>query len=113
MPGAELTFHTQPLWQWRTAPLEFDGALGSCAYFNEARSDHPGHSYGQQVEIFDTIATRNPNFMLWLGDPIYLRPNDVFSSKGIASRYRHVRSFPSLQNLLRSTHHVAIWDDHD
>lgn len=109
----ELTFHTQPLWQWRTDPPDFDVVVGSCAYINDGRSDRPGEPYGKGFEIFDTMAARKPAFMLWLGDHIYLRPTDVFSLAGIASRYRHVRSFASLQPLLRSTHHVAIWDDHD
>ena len=69
--------------------------------------------FGGGFGIFDTIASHKPAFMLWLGDQIYLRETDIHSPTGIAYRYRHMRSFPPLQNLLRSTHHVAIWDDHD
>ena len=109
----DLTFHTQPFWQWRTSPPDFNVIVGSCAYINDSRSDRPGKAYGGGFEIFDTIASRKPAFMLWLGDHIYLRETDVHGPTGIAYRYRHVRKFPSLQRLLRSTHHVAIWDDHD
>lgn len=110
---SDLTFHTQPFWQWRTSPPDFEVTVGSCAYINDPPSDRPGESYGVGFEIFDSIATRNPAFMLWLGDHIYLRETDIYGPTGIAHRYRHVRKFPALQNLLRGTHHVAIWDDHD
>ena len=109
----DLTFHTQPHWKGRTSPPDFEVIVGSCSYINDSRSDGPGNAYGGGFEIFDTIAARKPKFMLWLGDHIYLRETDVYSPTGIAYRYRHVRKFPPLQKLLRGTHHVAIWDDHD
>ena len=51
--------------------------------------------------------------MLWLGDNTYLRESDWNSRTGIVHRYSHTRSLPELQPLLGSTHHYAIWDDHD
>jgi alkaline phosphatase D len=51
--------------------------------------------------------------MLWLGDNVYLREVDWWSRTGIMYRYTHTRSLPELQPLLGSTHHYAIWDDHD
>ena len=51
--------------------------------------------------------------MLWLGDNTYLRESDWNSRTGILHRYSHTRSLPELQPLLASTHHYAIWDDHD
>jgi len=108
-----LTFHTQPLWQWRNPPPNFEVVVGSCAYINETPFDRPGMHYGGAFEIFNTIASRHPAFMLWLGDSLYLREVDFLSPQGLAYRYRHTRSFPPLQKLLQSTHHVAIWDDHD
>lgn len=112
-PLAGLQFHTQPLWQWRGDPPVFEVALGSCAYINEAAYDRPGAPYGGHYEIFAAIAARRPAFMLWLGDNIYLREPDLHSPDGIAYRYRHARGTPELQALLRGTHHLAIWDDHD
>ena len=44
----DLTFQTQPLWQWRTDPPAFKFALGSCAYINETRFDRPGKPYGSE-----------------------------------------------------------------
>jgi alkaline phosphatase D len=51
--------------------------------------------------------------MLWLGDNTYLREVDWFTRTGFIHRYTHSRSLPELQPLLASTHHYAIWDDHD
>ncbi|MBL7982725.1 MAG: alkaline phosphatase family protein [Flavobacteriales bacterium] len=111
--GQPLTFHTQPLWRHRTDPPPFTMAIGSCAYINEPAYDRPGRAYGGEYVIFDAIADKKPDVMLWLGDNIYLREPDWGSRSGYLHRYTHARSTPELQRLLRSTHHYAIWDDHD
>lgn len=111
--GQPLIFRTQPLWRHRTEPPAFTLALGSCAYINEPVYDRPGKPYGGDLGIYDAIADQKPDLMLWLGDNIYLREPDWGSRTGFLHRYTHTRSAPELQRLLRSTHHYAIWDDHD
>jgi alkaline phosphatase D len=59
------------------------------------------------------IHRTDPDLMLWLGDNTYLREADWNSWTGILHRYTHTRALPELQPLLGSTHHYAIWDDHD
>lgn len=108
-----LFFQTQSLWQYRTDPPTLRVALGSCAYINEPDYDRPGNQYGSNYGIFDAIAAKKPDAMLWLGDNIYLREYDYLTYKGYLHRYNHTRQTEELQNLLRSTHHYAIWDDHD
>jgi alkaline phosphatase D len=108
-----LTFKTQELWQFRKDPADFTIATGSCAYINEPPYDRPGKKYGSDYKIFEKIADANPDMMLWLGDNIYLREVDWFTRTGILKRYTHMRAVPELQRLLASTHHYAIWDDHD
>jgi len=108
-----LEFQTQPLWQWRTDPPDFTIAVGSCYYANEEQYDRPGRGYGSNYEIFKAIHAKRPDLMLWLGDNIYLREPDWNTREGIFHRYTHARSLPELQPLLASTHHYAIWDDHD
>ena len=108
-----LLFHTQPLWKFRTDPPSFTMAMGSCAYLNETAYDRPGKPYGSDTGIFDRIADQKPDLMLWLGDNVYLREPDWGTWTGFLHRYTHTRSHPALQRLLRSTHHYAIWDDHD
>ncbi len=106
-------FQTQSLWQWRTDPPTFKVATGSCAYVNEDPYDRPGKPYGGDYQIFTSIHQQRPDAMLWLGDNTYLREVDWFSRTGFIHRYTHTRSLPELQPLLASTHHYAIWDDHD
>jgi len=111
--GQALNFSTQPLWKFRTDPPEFTVAMGSCVYINEPDYDRPGNPYGSGYEIFNSIADKKPDLMLWLGDNIYLREPDWGTRTGFLHRYTHSRSTPEMQRLLRSTHHYAIWDDHD
>lgn len=111
--ASPLYFKTQSQWRWYRNIPEFNVILGSCAIIEDASTDPPGSSWGSHYQIFDTIARRAPDLMLWLGDNIYLRNTDYTSPAGMAYRYRQVRSFEPLQGLLNSTHHVATWDDHD
>jgi alkaline phosphatase D len=106
-------FKTQALWQWRTDPPAVKFAVGSCTYTNEPVYDRPGKPYGGNYEIFSAIYKEQPEMMLWTGDNIYLREVDWYSWTGILKRYTHYRSLPEIQPLLASTHHYAIWDDHD
>lgn len=108
-----LEFNTQPIWKWRTDPPDFTLAAGSCAYINESPYDRPGPGYGDKYQIFTSIHQIRPDLMLWLGDNVYLREPDWYSRTGILHRYTHTRSLPELQPLLASTHHYAIWDDHE
>jgi len=108
-----LRFRTQPIWKHRTDPPPFTFALGSCAYINEPAYDRPGKPYGDSLVIFNSIADKKPDLMIWLGDNIYLREPDWGSRTGFLHRYTHTRATPEMQRLLRGTAHCAIWDDHD
>ncbi len=109
----ETIFSTQKIWKWRDDPPDFSFLIGSCAYINETRFDRPGKPYGDKFEIFNAMADHKVNFMIWLGDNIYFREPDWNSWTGIIQRYTHDRAIPELQRFLASTHHYAIWDDHD
>ncbi len=109
----KLKFESQALWLWRSDPPDFSFATGSCAYINEEKYDRPGKPYGGDYQIFEDIYKKTPNFMLWLGDNVYLREADWHSKKGILHRYTHTRSLAEMQAMLGSMHHYAIWDDHD
>lgn len=108
-----LEFQTQKLWQWRTDPPEIKFAIASCFYVNETQYDRPGKLYGGNYEILNVIYEKQPEFMVWMGDDIYLREVDWNARSSILKRYTHTRSLPELQPLLASTHHYATWDDHD
>jgi alkaline phosphatase D len=106
-------FRTPPIWKWRTDPPEFTMLTGSCAYINQPEYDRSGKPYGSDYKIFGPMATQKADFMVWLGDNLYLREPDWNTWTGILKRYTHTRSLNELQPFLASTQHYAIWDDHD
>jgi len=108
-----LRFQTQPLWEWRTDPPSFTFAVGSCAYINEPVYDRPGEPYGGDYRIFEAIAARNPDGMLWMGDNVYYREVDWATPAMMRDRYAHTRETPQMQALFGHTHNYATWDDHD
>ena len=109
----ETSFSSKKLWQWREEAPDFTIALGSCSYIGEEALDRPGKSYGSNYFIFESIAKKNPDIMLWGGDNIYLREADWDSQTGIYHRYSHSRKIKEMQSLLAKTQNFAIWDDHD
>lgn len=112
LPYATL-FSTPPIWRWRSNPPDFTMLTGSCAYINQPEYDRSGKPYGGDYRIFNHMADRKADLMLWLGDNLYLREPDWNSWTGIVKRYTHTRSLLELQLFLASTQHYAIWDDHD
>ncbi|MCB0795695.1 MAG: alkaline phosphatase family protein [Flavobacteriales bacterium] len=108
-----LRFETQQQWRYRSDPPDVTIALGSCAYINETAHDRPGTPFGGDYQIFDAIASKSPDMMIWAGDNVYLRDPDWGSWSGYLHRYTHARSLQEIQGLLRSTKHYATWDDHD
>lgn len=111
------SFQSQKMWRHRTKAEEdvpgFRIAIGSCAYINDKDYDRPGDPYGGGYEIFRSIAAQKPDAMIWLGDNVYYREADWLNETAMRYRYAHTRSLPEMQELLASTHHYAIWDDHD
>lgn len=106
-------FQTQTIWKWRGNPPDFTMLTGSCAYINQTEHDRPGNPYGGDYRIFENMAKHQADFMVWLGDNVYLREPDWNTKTGIHRRYTHSRSIKELQPLLATMHHYAIWDDHD
>ncbi len=109
----QTTFQSQKIWKWRTEPPDFSFVMGSGTYINEKKYDRPGKGYGDGYQIFNSMLKLKPDFMIWLGDNIYLREPDWNSKTGIFHRYTHTRSLPEMQAFLASTHNYAILDDHD
>ncbi|AVR88029.1 alkaline phosphatase D family protein [Thauera aromatica] len=99
------------------APRELLIATGSCNYVPDPPYVLTPDSFGAGFEIFDTVAARRPDLMLWLGDSIYYRDDDFAPADQAAARMHRrwaaTRRFAPLQRLLRTGQHVAIWDDHD
>jgi len=87
---------------------DFTFTLGSCLWVNDPTGG-PGGDY----ELLDALAAENADFMLWLGDNVYLRDNDWDSETAMRARYSHTRAFGRLRPLLATRANFAIWDDHD
>ena len=104
---------TQPSWTSPGDAPDLTIAIGSCFFAADPDARPSKHDYGGGFEIFRTIAAKEPDLMLWLGDNLYLQPPDLVDASAMASRYRRQRAFPGLQALLTATNHLAIWDDHD
>jgi alkaline phosphatase D len=103
---------TQPYWRKPADARDITIAIGSCFFLSDP--DPPWRStYGSGFEIFDAIAARRPDLMVWMGDNLYFQAADELDPQSMASRYRRQRSFAPLQALLTATSHVATWDDHD
>lgn len=111
--GYPFEFQSQALWQWRTDPPAIKFIAGSCSYVADSAYDRPGKPYGGNYEIWNAIAAQDADFMVWLGDNMYLREADWNTWRGILYRYTFARSLPQLQPVLAGMHHYATWDDHD
>ena len=104
---------TTPRYVDKDSLRNFSFAFGSCTYINEKQYDRDGEPFGKALNIINSIEKKHPNFMLWLGDNIYLRKGEWSSKTGIYRRYTNFKSHPALQSFWKSMPHYAIWDDHD
>jgi len=125
-PGARATYtiegdgdrregalRAQPYWTSNEAAPDITIAIGSCFFLASAEAPWSRSTYGGGYEIFDAIADKAPDLMLWLGDNLYFEPPDELDPTSMSMRYRRQRALPALQRLLTTAPHLAIWDDHD
>lgn len=107
-----LSFFTQPE---GLTTFDFRMSTGSCVYINDksTREDRRLLKWGGKYQTLDYLAETDPDYMLWLGDNIYLREGEWNSREGYYYRYTHTRKQPEMQAILRGAHHIATWDDHD
>jgi alkaline phosphatase D len=112
-----LTFRAKSQWEWRGDPPVVRFLVGSCSYINDPPYDRPTGPnrppYGASPEIFRNMAKHGGDFMLWLGDNLYLREQDWSSRYGIFYRYSADRRAEAVQPLLAAMHHYGTWDDHE
>ncbi|MBE7490157.1 MAG: alkaline phosphatase family protein [Planctomycetes bacterium] len=87
---------------------DFAFTFGSCLWVNDG-----AHGPGGDFELLDALAAEKADFMLWLGDNVYLRDGDWNSEGAMRARYSHTRAFHRLRGLMASRANFAIWDDHD
>ena len=125
-PGARATYaidgdgerregavRAQPYWTAGENAPDITIAIGSCFFLAAAEAPWNASTYGGGYEIFDAIAAKAPDVMVWMGDNLYFQPPDELDPASMAARYRRQRANPSLQRLLVAAPQLAIWDDHD
>lgn len=87
--------------------------IGSCAYIGKGFSKvyRPWNANG----IYSKMAKEDADYMLWMGDNIYLVLNhDMKNSQSIYKRYVGVRNTRQLNDFLTcGIEHYSTWDDHD
>jgi Phosphodiesterase/alkaline phosphatase D len=103
----------QPYWTAGENPPDITIAIGSCFFLAAAEPPWNASTYGGGYEIFDAIAAKAPDLMVWMGDNLYFQPPDELDPASMAARYRRQRALPALSRLLVSAPQLAIWDDHD
>ena len=87
---------------------DFSFLTGSCAYQYSV-----GHAKFVREDIFEEMSTETAEFMLWLGDQIYL-PNTNLDRKKTLHTYMYYKT-ESVKRKEFTKHffHFGIWDDHD
>ena len=90
---------TQRYWNNGRDAAELTIAIGSCHYL--ANPDPVFRGSGGDYQIFDAIAARKPDVMLWLGDNLYLQTPDFLDPSSMAARYRQVRALRAAAEAAR------------
>ena len=109
----EGVLRAQPYWSNGDSAQDITIAIGSCFFLAGAEPPWSSDTYGGGYEIFDAIAAKSPDLMIWLGDNLYFQPPDELDPASMGARYRRQRALPALQRLLVTAPQLAIWDDHD
>lgn len=111
-------FLTPTHYYYRNNLPDFSFTFGSCGYKNDPKvdrlsADGTAQQYGGDYELYQAIASREDDFMLWLGDNLYYSAPDWTSESGMRARNAKDRSLAHLQPMLANRANFAIWDDHD
>ena len=125
-PGARATYaihgdgerregavRAQPYWTAGDDAQDVTIAIGSCFFLAPAEPPWSASTYGGGYEIFDAIAAKAPDLMVWMGDNLYFQAPDELDPASMAARYRRQRALPAVQRRLTAAPFIAIWDDHD
>ena len=92
---------------------EINALIGSCFFINDPVMNLFKVEYGSGLEIFESMAKKEADFVLWMGDNLYFAPFDLSNLYNMNRRYERYRQTPELQPLLAKQANFATWDDHD
>ncbi|MFN8397719.1 MAG: alkaline phosphatase D family protein [Bacteroidia bacterium] len=90
---------------------EWSFLMGSCALYGVGATGliRPGNF----TEIFGAMRRYPAEFMLWLGDNVYLLNGEWNSDERMYRKYIKVRTHGPTDSLLRAQPNYAVADDHD
>jgi alkaline phosphatase D len=86
-----------------TNEISLTVAFGSC--------NDPDHSLDLLPHVSNALDTAD--YMIWLGDNVYLKNEEWKYEDSIKAKYNAVFERPEFKELLGKSNHLAIWDDHD
>ena len=78
-------------------------AFGSC--------NDPEYNLSVLPHLSNALDTAD--YMIWLGDNVYLKNDEWKHRDSIDAKYRAVFQREEFQEVLAKSEHLAIWDDHD
>lgn len=84
--------------------------MGSCALYATGIFKL---AWWNKTHIFKTMANNPADFMLWMGDNVYLLFGDWETSKKMQRKFTKVRLSKNINRLVTSKPQYATWDDHD
>lgn len=91
---------------------DFSFLIGSCAFIGSGKNRLL--KIWNSTKIFRTLSEEEKgDFMLWMGDNLYLMGGEIKSRKKTIKRYNAIRQHKSLNRFMKKKFHYAIWDDHD
>ena len=102
------SFVTKPDHEGRTPPPDFAFAVlgGNCV--NDKEFDLPFQTPGGDYEIYDTVLTAKPSFVIWADGANRLRNADADSRGAIFARFAQAREFPPAKKLLASQANYGV-----
>jgi len=89
---------------------EYSFSVGSCALLVTG-----GWKllWRDKTKIFRSLAQTDTDFMLWLGDNVYLLLGEWEKADRMQKKFTKVRTEPAINDFLRTRPNYATWDDHD
>jgi len=89
---------------------EYSFQLGSCALYATGIFKL---AWWNKTRIFKTMAENPADFMLWMGDNVYLLFGEWETAKKMQRKFTKVRLSKNINSLVTSKPQYATWDDHD
>lgn len=120
-PGKAYTLHievdgepVEEVYEFSTFEAEgladYEFLLGSCHLYATGIWKM---AWPEKRKIFKSMAKQDTDFMLWLGDNVYLLFGEWEEAERFQKKFTKVRLDKQVNAFMRTRPNYAIWDDHD